>query len=138
MIEKGDTLYKTQNTNQLLSCTPLPRVVQVEHLMVPVNVLENFYGIWNGSQEQKIINLTRQILNSYNCTVLLFLTEGVCLSVIPSKCGYFAIDSHSRNSSGKANARGSAILLRFQNIVDLSKYIINTYDRLGRSVQYEI
>ena len=111
MIEKDDALYKIQNTNQLLLCTQLPRVVRVEHLLVPVNFLEDCYGIWNDSQEQKIINLTRRILNSYNCTGLLFLTEGVYVSVIPSKCGYFVLDSHSRNSSGKADPRGSAILL---------------------------
>ena len=138
VIEKGDALYKMQNTNQLLSYTQLPRVVQVEHLLVPVNFLEDCYGIWNDSQQQNIINVTRQILNSYNCTGLLFLTEGVCVSVIPSKCGYFVVDSHSRNSSGKADLRGSAILLRFQSVVDLSKYIIDTYDRSGKSVQYEI
>ena len=28
--------------------------------------------------------------------------------------------------------------MRFQNVIDLSKYIIDIYDRLGRSVQYEI
>ena len=96
--------------------------------------------LWNldDSQEQNIINLTRQISNSYNCTGLLFLTEDVCVSVIPSKCGYLVIDSHSRKSSGKADPRGSAILLRFENVVDLSKYIIDTCDRWGRSVQYEI
>ena len=39
---------------------------------------------------------------------------------------------------GKADPKRSAILLRFQNVVDLAKYIIDTYDRLGSSVQYEI
>ena len=48
------------------------------------------------------------------------------------------IDSHSLNSSGKADPEGSAILLRFCNVIDSSKYIIDTYDRLGRSVKYEI
>ena len=47
-------------------------------------------------------------------------------------------NSHSGNSSGKVDPRGSAILLSFQNVVDLSKYIIDTYDSLGRSVQYKI
>ena len=42
------------------------------------------------------------------------------------------------NSSGKADPEKSAILIRFQNVSDLSKYIIDTYDRLGSSVQYEI
>ena len=36
-----------------------------------VNVMEDCYGIWDNSQEQNIINLTRQILNCYNCTGLL-------------------------------------------------------------------
>ena len=66
------------------------------------------------------------------------MTRGVCISIIPSRCGYFLIDSHSRNSSGKPDPEGFAILLRFQNVVDLSKNIIDTYDRLGSSVQYEI
>ena len=44
----------------------------------------------------------------------------------------------TRNSSGKADPEKSAILIRFQNVSDLSKYIIDTYDRLGSSVQYEI
>ena len=72
VIEKGDDLCKMQNTNQLLSCTQLPRIFQVEHLLVLVNFVEDCYGIWNDSQEQNI--LLHQILNSYNCTGLLFLT----------------------------------------------------------------
>ena len=28
--------------------------------------------------------------------------------------------------------------MRFHNVIDSSKYIIDTYDRLGRSVKYEI
>ena len=51
---------------------------------------------------------------------------------------HFLTDSHSRNSSGKAHSEGSAIELNFLNVVDLSKYIIYTYNRLGSSVQYEI
>ena len=49
---------------------------------------------------------------------------------------HFLTDSHSRNSSGKAHSEGSAIELNFLNVVDLSKYIIYTYNRLGSSVQY--
>ena len=66
------------------------------------------------------------------------MTQGVCISIIPSRCGYFLTDSHSKNSSGKADPKGRAILLRFQNVIGLSKYIIDTYDRIGSSVQYEI
>ena len=44
----------------------------------------------------------------------------------------------TRNSSGKPDPEKRAILIRFQNVSDLSKYIIDTYDRLGSSVQYEI
>ena len=68
MIEKGDALYKLQNTDQLLSDTCLPRVVQVEHLQVSVNFVEDIYKFWNDSNEQNIISLTLQILNSLNCT----------------------------------------------------------------------
>ena len=75
--KKGDALYKLQNTDQLIFCTCFSRVVQVEHLLVSVNLLEDNYGFWNDSHEQNIINLTRQILNSQNCTGLLFLTQGV-------------------------------------------------------------
>ena len=121
-----------QNKNQLLSCTRLPRVVQVEHFLVPVNFLEDCYGIWSDIQEQNIISLTRQILNSYNCKGLLLLTEGGCVSVMPCKCRYFEINSYSTNSSGKVDPKENAILLRFQNVIDLSIYIIDTYHRLGR------
>ena len=100
--------------------------------------LEDNYGFWNGNPKQNIINLTRQILNSHNSTGLLLLTQGVCISIIPSRCGHCLIDSHSQNSCGKADPEGSPMLLRFLNVVLLSKYIIDTYDRLGSSVQYEI
>ena len=43
---EDDALYKMQNINQLLSCTQLSRVVQVEHLLVPINFLEDCYEIW--------------------------------------------------------------------------------------------
>ena len=62
-IEKGDPLYKLQNTDQLIYCTSsLPRVVQIEHLQVLMNFLEEIYGFWKDSHKKNIINLTRQIL----------------------------------------------------------------------------
>ena len=72
VTEKGDALYKLQNTDQLLSCTYLLRVVQVEHLQVSVNFIEDNYGFWNDSHEQNIINLTRQILHIQIFTGLYF------------------------------------------------------------------
>ena len=120
VIEKGDALYKLQNTVQLLFCTCLPRVVQVQHIQVWVNFLEGNYGFWNDSHEQSITNLTRHFLNSHNSTGLLFLTQGVCVSNIPSRYGYFLIDSHNRNRNGKADPEGSPIPVRSQNVVDLS------------------
>ena len=95
MIEKDDALYKFQNTDQLLSCTCLPTVVQVEYLQVSVNFLEDNYRFWNDSHEQNIINLTRQILHGQDWTGLLFLSKGVCISIIPNRCGYFLVDSYS-------------------------------------------
>ena len=44
LTEKDDALYKLQNTDQLLSCTYLLRQVQVEHLQVSMNFLEDNYG----------------------------------------------------------------------------------------------
>ena len=52
--------------------------------------------------------------------------------------GFLLIESHSQKSSGSAHPKGSVILLYFQNVGDLSRYIIDTYDRLGSSLQYEI
>ena len=42
-----------------------------------MSFLEDNYGFWTDSHEQNIINLTSQILNSHNCTGLLYLTQGV-------------------------------------------------------------
>ena len=103
-----------------------------------MNFVEDNFGFWNDSHEQNIINLTRHILNSQNITKLLFLTQDVCISIIPSRSGYFLIDSYSQNSSGKVDPNRSSIVMRFQNVVYLSKYIIYTYYSLDSSVQYEI
>ena len=48
MIEKGDALYKLQNTDDLLSCTCLLKVVQVEHFPFSVNFPQG-YGFLNDS-----------------------------------------------------------------------------------------
>lgn len=42
IVEKGDELYKSQNTLRYLSCLELPRNVQVEHLQLPVVFKDNF------------------------------------------------------------------------------------------------
>ena len=72
-----------------------------------------------------------------SCTYLSILVV-IFNSISPSRCEYFLIDLHSRNSTGKADPEESTILLRFQNVADLSKYIIDTYDRLDSCVQFEI
>ena len=100
-----------------------------------MNFPEDNYRFWNDSHEENIINLTRQTVTIPQGWY--FLTQDVYTSFIPSRCGYCLIDSHSQNKIGKADPEGSAILLRFQNVADLLKYIIDSYDRLGSSVQYE-
>ena len=71
-----------------------------------MSFLEDNYGFRADSHDQNIINLTSQILNSHNCTGWLYLTQGVCISIIPSICGYFLIESHSPNNSGKTDPKG--------------------------------
>ena len=58
--------------------------------------------------------------------------------IVPSRCGYFLTHSHCRNSCDKADPKRIIKLLRFQNVADLSKCIVDTYERLDSSVQYEI
>ena len=120
-----------QNTDQLLSCTCLPRLVQVEHPQDSVNILEDNGGFRNDSHEQNIINLTCQILDNQNCARLLFLTQCIRILFIPSRCGFFLFTHAVEISNGSEKSA----TMRFHNVVHLSKYIIDTYDKLSSYVQ---
>lgn len=82
VIEKGDFLYKTQNTQNFLSCDELPRTVIVEHVESDIQFFENRSGILQGELPHfNRLTLFNNLQQEFSG--ILFLISGVAFSILP-------------------------------------------------------
>ena len=86
------------------------------------------------------VGLANELSSSLSAsTGFVFFIAGLCLGIMSSKSYIYLFDSHSRDPYGRIIQDGTSVLLRFKNMLLLSKYIISTYFAPPlTSLQYEI
>lgn len=138
VVEKGDLLYKKQPEGTFLSCADLPRLVEIENLSLPVS-FENDIISFIDNRPDSQTELIRNLSTIYSFSAVLFIIKGYGFSIV-SKCNMlYLVDSHSRDDMGLPAADGSAIILKFANLVDLTNYITYVYHGNAESeTQYDI
>ena len=136
IIENGDLVYKSLNTESYLMLTELPNNLCLLGSTLTVNYLENRFGFISSTSKTYRF-LFKWIMTKSNG--LLFMMKGLCISIIWNKKNYFLFDSHSRNSLGQTSPDGSSILLKFSSRKQLEYHIINNYLSEGDvNIQYEV
>ncbi|XP_057310977.1 uncharacterized protein LOC130648873 isoform X2 [Hydractinia symbiolongicarpus] len=124
VLEKGDNLYKLQNTTQFLTCTELPRTVSLEGVNMDVNFAHNCFGFFVTSSATSINELISNLRsNLNNKTRIIFIINGVAVSILKCNRHYYIIDSHSRDANGRPCPDGTAVVLKFINLFEVAKYI---------------
>lgn len=135
VIENGDRLYKLQNTSDFLSCPDLPRSLKICDVMVTVNFDINLFDFLSDSNSKLL--LIRNLHSTLVFSGILFLINGFSFSIISVQNFYYIVDSHSRNTLGQPSPFGVAVVLKFENIVEVVNYIFDIYHHTD-STQYEI
>lgn len=140
VLEKGDNLYKLQNTTQFLTCTELPRTVSLEGVNMDVNFDHNCFGFFVTSSATSINELISNLRsNLNNKTRIIFIINGVAVSILKCNRHYYIIDSHSRDANGRPCPDGTAVVLKFINLFEVAKYISKVYHNNSiNPTQYDI
>ena len=140
ILEKGDQLFKAQRTHSYLSCPQLPRQIKIGNLNVEAQFLDNYFGFLGiGNYRNDLIRKLSLLVNSF--TGIIFIISYVAFSIIPCNRNIYIVDSHARDSQGRPSPFGTAVILKFDNFVDVADYIINIYYISCQNVevtQYEI
>ena len=115
IVEKGDLLYKMQNTTQFLCCPELPRSVMVESVCLNINFCISQFGfLHNGSNSiTDLVNSLTSCRESYDGVI--FVVNGYCFSILFSGQHVYVTDSHSRDSEGRPFSQGTAVVLKFSS-----------------------
>ena len=75
MAVTGYDLDKKENILQLLSCTDLPKIVDVENFQIPVTFLTNVFGFFTEIIEQNQRDLAKRASQWKYMTIYYFLRE---------------------------------------------------------------
>ena len=126
VLENGDCLYKSLNTNLTLNVDELPRNVTIEGCSLKVILLENETGVMNTTDELNFLKISFQT-NTNTGTGVIFFINGYTFSLIWHKLGIFLCDSHSRNEEGFITSDGASVLLKFKTLDDVQNYIEEVY-----------
>ena len=108
--------------------------VGVEHISVVPNEAKNENQIWfinYGKDLQGLVITNREIeshyydihtaLSNYSCTILIL--EGYMMALIKQTDFFYLFDSHARDSNGMPDPNGTAVVMKFANILELEQYL---------------
>ena len=112
--------------------------IGVEHNSVVPNEAKNENQIWfinYGKELQGLVITNREIeshyydihtallnvFSNYSCTILIL--EGYMMALIKQTDFFYLFDSHARDSSGMPDPNGTAVVMKFANILELEQYL---------------
>ena len=126
VLENGDGLFKSINTNMALNVDELPVNVNIEGHSLGVILLENESGVMNTTEQFNFLKMSFQSEMNTG-TGAIFFINGYTFALIWNKSGIFLCDSHSRNNEGFITADGTSVLLKFKTLDDVENYIKEVY-----------
>ena len=133
VLENGDCLYQSLNTNLTLNVDELPRNVTVEEGSLKVILLENETGVMNTTDQLNFLKISFQTKTNTG-TGAIFFINGYTFALIWHKLGIFIFDSHIRNEEGFITSDGSSVLLKFKTLDNVQNYIEEVY-MLSQNIQ---
>ena len=112
--------------------------IEVEHDSVVSNEANNENQIWfiNYGKELQGLIITRQeveshyydihtallnVFSNYSYTILIL--EGYMMALMKEADFFYLFDSHARDSNGMPDPNGTAVVMKFANIVELEQYL---------------
>ena len=126
VLENGDSLFKSINTNMALNVDELPVNVNIEGHSLDVILLENEAGVMKTTEQFNFLKMSFQTKTNTG-TGAIFFINGYTFALIWHKSGIFLCDSHSRNKEGIITADGASVLLKFKTMDDVQNYIKEVY-----------
>ena len=126
VLENGDSLFKSINTNMALNVDELPVNVNIEGHSLGVILLENESGVMNTTEQFNFLKMSFQSKMNTG-TGAIFFINGYTFALTWNKYGIFLCDSHSRNNEGFITADGTSVLLKFKTLDDVENYIKEVY-----------
>jgi hypothetical protein len=112
--------------------------IELEHNSVVPNEANNENQIWfinYGNELQGLVITNREIeshyydihtallnvFSNYSCTILIL--EGYMMALMKQTDFFYLFDSHARDSSGMPDPNGTAVVMKFVNILELEQYL---------------
>ena len=112
--------------------------IEVEHDSVVSNEANNENQIWfiNYGKELQGLIITRQeveshyydihtallnVFSNYSYTILIL--EGYMMALMKQADFFYLFDSHARDSNGMPDPNGTAVVMKFANILELEQYL---------------
>ena len=126
ILENGDSMYKSLNTDKILSLDDLPPNVTVEGYVMQVIKLENESEWINVTARFDMLERSYKKIRNTGSGIIFFIS-GYTFALIWSKSGFFLCDSHSRSKNGYIVPDGTSILLKFKSLCDVQNYIVEVY-----------
>ena len=127
ILVKGDNLYKSLHTSDMLSVDQLPAFVKMCNHDISVHCLRletQLAGLINGDSFLRDLFTTG---GNNGITLFLLFREGFTTAIIFLRNCYYIFDSHSREEKGLSVVDGTTVLMKFRDLYELEKYLQVAY-----------
>ena len=124
ILVKGESLYKSLDTSDMLSADQLPEFLKVFSHNIPV---------WNSRLETQLATQTNRdsilwdVLTWDVTTLFLLFMESFTTAIILSRSCYYLFDSHSSDERVLSTVDGTSVLMKFNDQFEIEEYIQVAY-----------
>ena len=124
ILVKGESLYKSLDTSDMLSADQLPEFLKVFSHNIPV---------WNSRLETQLATQTNgdsilwDVLTWDVTTLFLLFMESFTTAIILSRSCYYLFDSHSSDERVLSIVDGTSVLMKFNDQFEIEEYIQVAY-----------
>ena len=137
ILIEGDKLYKSLGCDGFLSVHDIPNNVNIYGEVASIELLSDITRV-HSSDDPLHLDLGKQDI----CigSGILFFIRSACCFILFRKRVIFLFDPHSRDAQGRVAHNGFSVLLRFGNLHEVEKYIVQIHGALNSEdfVPYEV
>lgn len=126
----------------------LPMMIENTELPVVVEPLDkNLIWLINYEQELQVLVITDREVESHYSTIhsallntfmshsyAILILEGYIMAIIKQSNYFYVFDSHARDFNGMPDPNGTAVVIKFTNVLDLEQFLYSLSTKLRVSL----
>ena len=130
ILKEGSDLFIKCGYDNILALDELPTAMEIYNSIITLKRIGDIDTTEFGIHDKPIKVLGKQfvdMIKNPNVSGSACIINGLTYAIFKQSTNYYIFDSHSRSDNGQKCENGTAIVIKFRKLIDLTNYIKSVY-----------